>query len=467
MIKKQFILIYALLLIAATLSAWSLTDDYFGNRFGSLNARSQAMGGTGLFEDTRVGGIALNPANITLMEKWVGLEVAGFVNRNEDHRALPLYNSFDNYIDDAVYASSINFNDDFAGTAFGAVKFGSAKLGLGLSYRPILSFDSGYLEQIRNNRNTDNDTYPELVAVNRIENEGKLMQASALASLGFRLGEYADLNLGFEFGKLMGGSTSLKTIRWSQWAVETVGENVLPEYTYDGKVDLDGMLLKSGIAVRLNERFGLAGTWQLKSTLDRAVDYSIHKDAYRGHAAIDSTASFTEDFILPSQFNIGLNYQPRNIMRTRFNLEAEWVRHSEISSHYDDCLNFYTGVEHHVNNRLPLRLGFQAVNSYLRDVEDDGAIIVKKVLTPMITGGSSIPLSDNLHLDLGLGYSWREYEALDLFGDTYYNDKQYTGLGSYKLWPNQHIVLSDRGWDNPDKVRESNVSLSASLGFTW
>ena len=465
--KKQFILIYTLLLIVAGLSAWSITDDYLGNRFGSLNARSQAMGGTGLFEDTRVGGIVLNPANITLMDKWVGIEFAGFVNRNEDHRALPLYNSFDNYIDDAVYASNVNFNDDYAGAAFGAFKIGPAKLGLGLSYKPVLSFDGGYIEQIRNNRNTDNDAYPEMIAVNRIDNEGNLMQASALAALGFRLGDYTDLNLGFEFGKLFGKTTNLTTIRWSQWAVDTVGEGILPEYTYSGETDLEGTLMKAGMAFRLNERFGLAGTWQLKSTLDRAVDYSIQKDAWRGHAAIDSTASFTEDYILPSQISIGLNYQPRNIMRTRFNIEAEWVKHSEISTHYDDCLNFYTGVEHHVQNRLPLRLGFQAVNSYLRQIEDDGAMIVKKVLTPMITGGSSIPLSDNLHLDLGLGYSWREYEALDLFGDTYYNDKQYTGLGSYKLWPNQHINLIDRGWENPDKVRESNVSLSASLGFTW
>lgn len=76
-------------------------------------------------------------------------------------------------------------------------------------------------------------------------------------------------------------------------------------------------------------------------------------------------------------------------------------------------------------------------------------------------------LSDNLNLDLGIGYSWREYEALDLFGDSYYNDKLYTGNSTYLLWPNQYIVLSDRGWENPDKVRESNLNLSASLSVSW
>ena len=85
----------------------------------------------------------------------------------------------------------------------------------------------------------------------------------------------------------------------------------------------------------------------------------------------------------------------------------------------------------------------------------------------MITGGSSIPLTDKLHLDLGFGYSWREYEALDLFRDSYYDDRHYTGENSYQLWPNQHIALTDRGWENPDKVRESNISLSTSLSYTW
>jgi len=54
-----------------------------------------------------------------------------------------------------------------------------------------------------------------------------------------------------------------------------------------------------------------------------------------------------------------------------------------------------------------------------------------------------------------------------MFTDTYYNDKIYTGSSSYVLWPNSHITLADRGWENPDKVRENNISLNAGLNFTW
>ncbi|MCB5247901.1 MAG: hypothetical protein LHW57_07750 [Candidatus Cloacimonetes bacterium] len=467
MINKHILIILAMLFVLAGLSAWSITDSYFGNRYGVLDARSQAMGGTGLFDDMRPAGIIANPANLTLMDKGAGLEGAVFVNRNEDNRAVPLYNSFDNYIDDAIYASNINFYDDYSGAAFTALQLGWARFGVGAYYKPRLSFDGNYQEQIRNNRNTDNDGYPEMVAVNTIATEGRLDQASAVASMGFRLGDVFDVNLGLDYGLLFGDTASSTTIRWSQWAIDTVGEGVLPDYTYTEHTDLAGHRLKGGLGIRINENFGLGSTYALKSVLDRQLDYSIQQDAWLGHAAMDSTASFSEDYILPTQISLGLNYQPRNIMRTWFNFEVEMVRFSEISTHYQDCLNFAAGVEHHIQNRLPLRLGFSSENSYLRVVEPDGAVIAKKIITPTITGGSSVFLADNLHLDLGIGYSWREYEALDLFGDSYYNDKLYTGSSTYQLWPNQYIVLTDRGWENPDKVRESNVSLSASLSVSW
>lgn len=461
-----------MLLSLAGLSAWSITDSYFGNRFGVLDARSQAMGGTGLFDDMRTAGIILNPANLTLMDKGAGIAAAVFVNRNEDNRAVPLYNSFDNYIDDAVYASNINMYDDYSAAAFTALKLGKARLGVGAYYRPYLSFDGTYDEQIRNNRNTDNDSYPEMIAINRIENTGVLNQASAVASMGFRLGQVFDVNLGLDFGMLYGDVANVKTIRWSQWAIDTivdaVGEDVLPDYTYTQNVELDGYRFKGGIGVRINENFGIGSTYALKSTLKRTGEWSSVQEDPAGENGGILLGNIDEDYILPTEIGLGLNYQPRNmIMRTRFNLEAQLVRFSEISTHYQDCLNFSAGVEHHIQNRLPLRLGFSSANSYLRIVEPDGAIIAKKIITPTITGGSSVFLSDNLHLDLGIGYSWREYEALDLFGDSYYNDKLYTGSSTYQLWPNQYIVLTDRGWENPDKVRENNLSLSASLSISW
>ncbi|MCK9334597.1 MAG: hypothetical protein M0Q99_04725, partial [Candidatus Cloacimonetes bacterium] len=76
-------------------------------------------------------------------------------------------------------------------------------------------------------------------------------------------------------------------------------------------------------------------------------------------------------------------------------------------------------------------------------------------------------LGKNFTLDLGFGYAFRDYEALDLFGDAYYNDKIYTGSNSYELWPTSYINLQNRGWDNPDKVKENYITLNAGLSFGW
>jgi len=463
MIKKLALSVILSIIIIAGLSAWSITDDYFGNRYGMLDARSYAMGSTGIFNELRPSAITLNPANLTLINRPAGLEGSFFLNRNEDNRAVPLYNSFDNYIDDSVYASNLNFYDDYATAGLVSFKPWKLRIGIGAYYQPLLSFDGDYKEEIRNNRNTDNDNYPEKIAVNTIENAGVLNQASGVLSLGFALGENSELNLGFDFGKLWGNTKYQKDILWTQWAIDTVGEGVLPDSIYKENVDWDGYRYKTGVSARINKRLGIGATYTFKTTLDRTIDWV---KTYGG-VEVSSTTNAKEDYILPSEFRLGINYQPRNIMRTWFNLEGEYVRFSEIGDQYDDVINFYAGVEHNIKYSLPFRFGFQATNSYLRTVEADNSIIVKRIITPMITGGSSIPLTDKLHLDLGFGYSWREYEALDLFRDSYYDDRHYTGENSYQLWPNQHIVLTDRGWENPDKVRESNISLSTSLSYTW
>ena len=200
----------------------------------------------------------------------------------------------------------------------------------------------------------------------------------------------------------------------------------------------------------------------------------IEQDAWRNHAAVDTTTSYLQDYILPSELRIGFSYQPRNVVRTWFNLDIEQVKWSDISDMYDDAYNLYVGVEHSIRNRIPLRLGFQAVTSYRMEEESqtvNGIVVplkwAKKTLTPMITAGSSVALAEGLSLDLGFGFAWREYESLDLFRDSYYNDKIYTGDSTYALWPNTHINLTDRGWDNPDKVSENFISLMTGLSFVW
>ncbi|HPV15001.1 MAG TPA: hypothetical protein PL126_05070 [Candidatus Cloacimonadota bacterium] len=471
---KNLMLVLFLTIAAVQIMASSITDDYFGNPIEGYDARNFGMGSAGTFNDLRPFGIITNPANLTLMKTRLGLGASMLMDRNEDNRHVPLYNSFDSYIDDAVYASNIDIYNKYAAAGFGALKLGDVRLGLGGFYAPMLSFDGDYIEEVRNNRNTDNDSYPEKLATNRIENRGSLDQMAAILGVGYDFGEVTQLNFGFQFGFLEGKQEYAKTIRWSQWAINTFAaatgndpNKVLPNYSLTTDAKLKGAQAKIGMAMRVNERFGFAATVTPYSILDRTGSTLEHRDAYRNTAELNQLTDIEEDYTIPTNFRVGLLYQPRNIMRTWLNLDLEYVMFSDISDHYDDQFNFYAGVEHWVENRLPLRIGFSATNSHLREVEADGSLIVKRILTPKVSAGSGFAITKNLGVDLGFGYSWREYEAQDLFKDSYYNDKLYSGSSTYALWPNSYINLADRDWRNPDKIRENDVTLRAALSFTW
>jgi len=480
MLSNKSIILLTLLIVASALSAWSITDTYFGNRYGTLDARMSAMGGAGTYNDSRAFGIADNPANLTLMKNNLGISVNTYMARNEDNRSFPLYNSFDNYVDDSVYSSNINFYNNFAAAAYYNYRMDMLGVGRGACYKPLLSFDGNYTEEIRNNRNTDNDGYPEKIAQNMIEGRGTLNQTGITMSTSFDTGDILSANLGISLAMLNGDITRDKTIRWSDYAKNAVGAFHLPELTETSDYELSGNQIKIGAAVRVNSRFGIAMTHTMKSTLDKEGTYYYKRDAYTPANNITVAADSTnmpvnEDYILPSEFRVGFSYFPRNVMRTVFNMDLEYVMHSDIDKRYDDVVNLYAGVEHHIANRIPFRLGFQAVNSYFFTTEagvDAGnnpitLYPVSKILSPMITAGSSIDIMKGLTMDLGFGYTWREYEATDLFGDAYYNDKLYTGSSAYVLWPNSHLTLQNRGWENPDKIRENNITVNAGLNFVW
>lgn len=477
---KTLALTVITLFIALNLSAWSITDSYQGNTIHSMGARNLSMGNTGVFDDYSAMSVALNPANLSLFKAKVGFAATDIYTRNEDNRSIPLYNSFDTYIDDAIYSSNINLYDDFGLAGFGKVKFGRFIGGLGISYMPIVTFDGDYAEQVRNNRNSDNDTYPEIIAVNSINSTGNLNALGITYSGGIALSETMEAHLGVTYNMLSGKSEYEKSIRWSDWAIAQSIEltnthtNVLPDSVLGLVSDMKGSQIKIGTNLKFNERFGLGISYAAKTSFDRDTDASLYYGAYGTTALIDTTVAIKDEYILPSRLRVGFNYQPRNIMRTSFNAEIEYVQWTEVSDFYEDAYDLHVGVEHIITNRIPLRIGFQSITDWIAYPDYSGAddvtmptISAIKVITPSIAAGSSVQIVKNLVLDIGLSFAWREYQALDMFGDKYYDDKQYSGLSSFMLWPNTHIALANRDWNNPDKVLETFTTLTTGLTFNW
>ncbi len=447
------------------LSAWSISDHQFGNRFITFDARSFAMGNANVYNTGSPFAITTNPANLTLLRARYGAQFGLNLTRNEDNRSIPLYNSFDAYVYDATYNSDIFVYDDYSGIAFAKMNVRDNLMGLSVFHQPMINYDGDYYEEVRNNRNQDNDNYPEVIAKNQIKNEGVLYQSGIAYSWGYSPSQHTDLHVGLSYSMLNGKANRQVRINWSDWAVNRMASaapaTTLPDSLFKVQTELKGSRLQMGSNFTLNHRLGIGLSYTPKSTLDRSGTQKIVHGANTDETAID------DKYILPSELRVGFCYTPRNVMRTTFNLDLERISWSDVDPAYDDMYNFYVGVEHHVENRLPLRFGFQSQNTYhsymeshvVDDVPTD-VIFARKIVTPMFTIGSGSQLMNNLKWDIGLGYAWRTYEALDLFRDRYYNYSQ--------LWVNpQYINLRDRGWDNPDKVRENFVTLSTGLTLTW
>jgi len=477
------------LLISISLSAWSVGDFYLGNQISNYGARNLAMGNTGVFDTFTPMSMSLNPANVAMLQGRFGLGVTGMFTRNEDNRSIPLYNSFDTFIDDATINANTNIYDDYGFAGYGRYNFNKVRLGLGIHYLPVVNFKGTFDEEVRNNRNSDNDGYPEIIAYNEIDNTGKLNALGFTLGGGYEIDDKSDVQIGFTVNSINGESEYQKSIKWTEFAMlesinhPSLRRNVLPDSLYINKSDLSGIQVKLGTAFKLNSRLGLGLAYTLKSEFDR--DSKLHS-VYGPDTTLAIPATSTnlqpvitdsevsDKYILPAKLRFGFNYQPRNIMKTYFNAEIEYTKWSDIADYFDDSWDIHVGVEHSVTNRIPLRLGFQSLTEWqvipdYNNLNDDGlpALFGTKIVTPSITAGSSVNVMKNLVLDIGLIFSWREYQALDLFRDGYYNDKRYTGLSSYIVWPNQYIFPTDRGWENPDKIRETITQLSAGLTWTW
>lgn len=486
---KLLVMVTLLALISVNMLAWSVSDYYLGNHIAGIGARNIAMGHTGVYDIYSPLSINTNPANVVMLQHMYGLAVGGLFTRNEDNRSFPLYNSFDAFIDEATYSSNVNLFDNYGFAGFGKYSNKYYTAGIGIHYLPVMNFEGKYIEEVRNNRNSDNDGYPEIIAMNEINNKGLINAVGFTLGGGYEIDVNKNVYFGVTVNSLNGESDMNKSIKWSNWAMQqsinnaNLRRNVLPDSIYSNKSDISGIQLKLGTAFRLNSRWGIGLAYTPKTEFDR--DSKIHilygpdttlvipsTSVNIQPTIIDSV--ITDKYIMPSRLRVGFNYQPRNVMRTSFNAEIEYTAWQNVSKFFRDSWDIAIGVEHAVLYRLPLRLGFNSVTEWqaypnYKLLDDNGkpTLETTKVITPSITAGSSVSIRDNLVLDIGLSFSWREYEALDMFRDRYYNDKQYSGLTSYLVWPNSYITPTDRGWDNPDKVRESFTKLSTSLTYTW
>lgn len=469
------LLLFVLLTVALfSLEAYSIMDGNNGNRIFGGDASLLAMGSAGVSKVNTLGAVWLNPALATTMQRGLTLQLnTNWVLDNED-RSIPMYNFFDGYIDDANYASNTNSYNQLQGRLNYLLSMDQLKLAFNLGWQPLQDFQSNYEEQVRNDGNSDSgnsgdnspDGYPPIIANNYLNTAGEL--GGITAGLSFCWQD--KLDLGISVQQLQGDWEMERRINWTEAANELVEEE-LPEYNLYLEGDFeDSYRLGVGIHYQVSERIGLGFAMHPKNELERDIsgvlDTLALEEIYWQTQEVnglmeeltwqDKYESELGELILPSDYRLGVEYHPRNLWETYLSLDIQYIKYSQVDDKYSDIINYYLGVEHKVNQKLPLRFGFNYKTSYYLFYDGDREF-AQKVTMPGFSAGTGFTVYKNLGMDLGLEYSLRKYDQVDLFGDSYYDQEG--------LWNEMEPV--DRDWDNPDQVDESLFTVQASLTWHW
>ena len=457
--KKLLIILFSLILITQLFS-YSILERETGNYVGNIDPRSAAMGSAATSGGYTLFDAVINPANLGFLPNGFGCQFSYNFMLDSDDRSLPMYNSFDAYVDDATYVSNDNIFGDFAFGALYKRKFNELSVAASVLYRPFINLDSYYFEQVRNNANSDFNSYPPVLAKNYIDGEGSIDAISFIASF-----TYEDIaSLGVEFSRLYGDSDLERNIIWSAQALEML--DTLTDTTNTLNREFEAYYIKFGTNINIDPRLSVGLTFSPKIEFDvkgnkDSVDVKEAVYVYTKYDSLDNPVdSLTyADFNSPMKLRAGFCYKPRNIMRTFLNCDIELVKWSDVNSLYNDELNYYIGVEHRLKNKIPIRLGFNYQTCYSIH-EHDGKTFADKVTIPSFTAGTGFSFLDGFYFDISFDFSNRQYEVLDLFNDSYYDYEE--------LWANyQYLNLQDRGWENPDTVKETFINIQSSISFQW
>jgi hypothetical protein len=357
----------ALTLGTGTAGALTILDAGFGSPQGGAGPRSLAMGSTGasLYQGSQ--GLFFNPATLLPETRWGSVDFSlGLAQATED-RLVPLWDSFNSYVDDTIVATNRRRYGNATGGAIVRLPGTDMALAIGVFDRYDFRYD--YFEEFRNPVGTTTGNVRDHVIETRtIEQAGALRAISAGYSA-----EIADrVQLGLAVHRYTGDPsrevrranhdslvTSVKSVdqelRGWGWSVGAWGR---PTERLDIGISFEGPFTAKGSRTTLADSIRPTKRITTGGAADRSVDY-------------------------PGTLRFGATYHPRNRLRTTFAVELErrfWESlGSPAASVFGDTLrardtwDLRVGLEHVFYNGLPVRFGFRYLENYA-DPESERSI---------------------------------------------------------------------------------------------
>lgn len=439
---KLMVICILILFVFTNLGAAFVYNGTIGKPIRAFSSRSLAMGSTGIAASAGVLNSYKNPAILSSLTNGISFQFNGNLSKNDENRSYPLYDSFDSYVDNAVYASNAHLFDKYSmGIAYN-YDFQPFHLSAAMNYAPLYDYNFKYIEEIRNNESADNDNQPKKIAVNTYESSGLLNSYSPAFAISIRNKNsfFSKFSLGVGLSIINGNCDLDSTIVFTKWAKDTMSYNPadsIPDIDYHRKRDLSGTRVQGGLVLGLGQRVDLGVSYIHKTEI--SVDETIE---------MDSTSNSSSTIYYPEEIGFGIKYRPRNRWNATFEFDANYVQWSDYDPLYDDIIEYSAGIEYYMPNSVPLRLGF----SYSPTPKD------KEVTLTTFSAGTSVNLPYRFTLDLGLEIGTMNYTHPDLFPDGYYANEN--------LWNTDYDPLPvDR--EDVDSVDDFLTNFMASLSWEF
>jgi hypothetical protein len=329
----------------------------------------------------------LNPAGLALAT-GVRADLGINADHHEEERFVPLFDSFDNVVDDVSIASNQNTWWG-AGYALAAqLDPGPLPVVVGLSLVDRYPFAYRFEEELR-------DPDPFASPRDRIleEREYEVSGTVRQLSLGLAAAPSSVVSLGASIHYAFGDHTA----RWNVRDNDPSGGD--GSYNTEAAWDLNGVNATFGVQVRAGERVRLGVAYETSLNVDGDHRFETFAAGDSAATVVESAQSMT----YPAYWRFGAAFYPRSDPRTVFTADlvySDWTKleDSRWSADARPSLNkvydVRIGLQHTFYNDFDLRFGFRRYENY-NQTSGGNSIFSLGAGFPVLQGELSVSLELN------------------------------------------------------------------------
>jgi len=399
------LIIFTSSLLAQNVSL-NISKMNYGNQTLFQNARSLGMGGSGIADGSSSSDFLLNPALGALSQSDISVVARGHLNKYQEDRSFPYYDSFGGFVDYGSYVFNENWYNDYSGSINYMLPEDLAEgfdISIAIAVNPFMDFNYDYIEEVRSSNFGD-----AILAYNKIQSEGVLQNLSFNAATKL----LDQLAFGLQLGIISGEINQSEKIN----PVDSDIENIRGNWINNINLNSNPLRFDLGLFYQPTEFLSLGSRISLPYTLEFQNDFSI--EYYDTTNTFSKTSgTIPQEIEYPLSFGFGLNYKFTNILLARLNFDFEYTFWSDIRDdlnpglRFDDTYRFKVGVEHIFMDKVPFRLGF----NYAPLREN------KNITQTIFTAGTGM-VFDDFKVELSGGISSLIFNQIDMYDNALYGE---------------------------------------------